>query len=126
MVNKIIVSESVLESDMSKLNKKVVIMPRKVFDEINEKAYWTYVLGYDFLHNLIRNSETPQCDVSYDFCCMIADEFLKSDEYKNTNYSGYVMLEKWLKANESCIKKQCDDFLGIKNKKEIKQKDKER
>ena len=43
----------------------------------SENAYITFVLGYDFLNDMMKNSKTPECDVSYDFCNYISNLFLK-------------------------------------------------
>ena len=49
---------------------------------------------------------------SYDFCNMVAGEFLKSEEYKNEKYSAYEMLEKWVNDNKDFIKEQHSLFIG--------------
>lgn len=78
----------------------------------SEKAYFTFVLGYDLLNDMISKSSTPENDVSYDFCNMVAGEFLKSEEYKNEKYSSYEMLEKWVNDNKDFIKEQHCLFIG--------------
>ena len=70
----------------------------------SDKAYFTFVLGYDLLNDMLTKSSTPENDVSYDFCNMVAGEFLKSKEYKNEKYSAYEMLEKWVNDNNNYIK----------------------
>lgn len=78
----------------------------------SEKAYFTFVLGYDLLNDMLKKSSTPENDISYDFCNMIAEEFLKSEEYKNEKYSSYEMLESWANDNKNFIKNQHDLFVG--------------
>lgn len=78
----------------------------------SEKAYFTFVLGYDLLNDMLSKSSTPENDVSYDFCNMVAGEFLKSEEYKNEKYSAYEMLEKWVNDNKDFIKEQHSLFIG--------------
>ena len=78
----------------------------------SEKAYFTFVLGYDLLNDMLTKSSTPENDVSYDFCNMIADKFLKSDEYKNEKYSSYEMLESWVNDNKDFIRKEHNLFIG--------------
>lgn len=78
----------------------------------SEKAYFTFVLGYDLLNDMLKKSSTPENDISYDFCNMIAEEFLKSEEYKNVKYSSYEMLESWVNDNKNFIKNQHDLFVG--------------
>lgn len=78
----------------------------------SEKAYFTFVLGYDLLNDMLKKSSTPENDISYDFCNMVAEEFLKSEEYKNLKYSSYEMLESWVNDNKNFIKNQHDLFVG--------------
>ena len=78
----------------------------------SEKAYFTFVLGYDLLNDMLTKSSTPENDVSYDFCNMIADKFLRSDEYKNEKYSSYEMLESWVNDNKDFIRKEHSLFIG--------------
>ena len=79
----------------------------------NEKAYFTFVLGYDLLNDMLSKSSTPENDISYDFCSMVAGEFLKSEEYKNEKHSAYEMLEKWVNDNNDYIKSEYSKFTGI-------------
>lgn len=78
----------------------------------SEKVYFTFVLGYDLLNDMLKKSSTPENDISYDFCNMIAEDFLKSEEYKNVKYSSYEMLESWVNDNKNFIKNQHDLFVG--------------
>lgn len=78
----------------------------------SEKAYFTFVLGYDLLNDMLKKSSTPENDISYDFCNMVAEDFLKSEEYKNLKYSSYEMLESWVNDNKNFIKNQHDLFVG--------------
>ena len=78
----------------------------------SEKAYFTFVLGYDLLNDMLSKSSTPENDVGYDFCNMIAGEFLKSKEYKNEKYSSYEMLESWVNDNKDFIREQHSLFIG--------------
>ena len=61
---------------------------------------------------MLKKSSTPENDISYDFCNMVAEEFLKSEEYKNVKYSSYEMLESWVNDNKNFIKNQHDLFVG--------------
>ena len=81
----------------------------------SEKAYFTFVLGYDLLNDMLSKSGTPENDVSYDFCDMIASKFLKSKEYKNEKYSAYEMLESWVDDNKDYIVEQHRQFTIDKN-----------
>ena len=81
----------------------------------SEKAYFTFILGYDLLNNMLSKSSTPENDISYDFCNMVAGEFLKSEEYKNEKYSAYEMLEQWVNDNKEHIKEEYSKFTGVEN-----------
>ena len=68
----------------------------------SEVSYFAFVLGYDLLYkDIIIHSKT--CDIAYDICVSIAKLFLKSEEYKNIKYSGYEMLEYWLRNNKELV-----------------------
>lgn len=70
----------------------------------SEVSYFAFVLGYDLLQDRLKNSEyTNTCDTAYDNCVSLAKLFLKSEEYKNLKYSGYEMLEHWLRENEHIV-----------------------
>lgn len=84
----------------------------------SEKAYFTFVLGYDLLNDMLSKSSTKENDVCYDFCNMLAGEFLKSENYKNEKNSSYEILEKWVNENKEYIKKQHNLFTE-KNKKSL-------
>lgn len=75
-------------------------MNNNINDEI---SYITFVLGYDLLRHKILDSNYRECDIVYDICTSIAKLFLKSDEYLNTKYSTYEMLDFWLRINDDII-----------------------
>lgn len=79
----------------------------------SEKSYFTFVLGYDLLNDMLSKSSTPENDISYDFCSMVAGEFLKSEQYKNEKYSAYEMLEEWVIENKDKIKEEYAKFTGV-------------
>ncbi len=89
----------------------------------SEKAYFTFVLGYDLLHDMLSKSSTPENDLSYDFCNMVAGEFLKSEEYKNEKHSAYDMLEQWVNKNETDIRKNYKEFSGEEKSKKTRELD---
>ncbi len=69
----------------------------------SEKAYFTFVLGYDLLQDMFKNSTVQECDSIYDFCNYEAGRFLESNEYLNPKYSGYEMLVEWVEKNRETI-----------------------
>lgn len=103
---------------MSKVfTDKEVIIPKEEYNEENEISYLNFVLGYDLLNNMLKQSDNPECDISYDFCDYLSRHFIKSEEYQNTNYSTYEMLQSWLEKNKSKIKKEYNKYLnGDKNR----------
>ena len=105
-----------------------VIIPKEQFNEESEINYLNFVLGYDLLNSMFKNSKYPECDLSYDFCDYLSRKFIVSEEYHNTKYSTYEMLDKWIKNNKSMIKREYEIFLGEKDitLKDNKKKDKER
>ena len=95
---------------------KEVIISKDEYNEECEISYLNFVLGYDLLNDMLKNSKSPECDISYDFCDYLSRHFIKSDEYQNTNYSTYEMLESWLKTNKSKIKKEYTKYLNGESK----------
>lgn len=89
--------------------EKNIIMSKENFDRQSETSYIAFVLGYDLLNKEIRNSNYPECDLSYDICNELASSFLNSEEYKNNKYSTYEMLQVWLENNQDKVK----ECLGI-------------
>ena len=71
----------------------------------NEYNYIVFVLGYDLLHNFIMQQEEQSNDIVYDFCCIIANKFMLSNEYKQYNMSMYDCLVKWIENNIENIKR---------------------
>ncbi|MBQ8424842.1 MAG: hypothetical protein IJY25_00910 [Bacilli bacterium] len=84
----------------------------KDIDVPSERAYLNFVLGYDFLQDMLKNSDNPECDISYDFCDYVSAKFMKSEEYRNTRYSTYEMLEQWIRDNKNLIQYEYNDFIG--------------
>lgn len=89
-----------------------VIVDKGSFNEESEIQYLNFVLGYDLLNNFYKDSIYSECDVNYDFSDYLSRKFIKSEEYQNTKYSTYEMLEKWLKNNMKTIKQEYEEFIG--------------
>lgn len=89
-----------------------VIVDKDSFNEESEIQYLNFVLGYDLLNNFYKDYIYSECDVNYDFSDYLSRKFIKSEEYQNTKYSTYEMLEKWLKNNMKSIKKEYEEFIG--------------
>ena len=78
----------------------------------SEKAYFAFVLGYDFLQDMFKNSTVQECDSVYDFCNYEAGKFLESSEYYNTKYSSYEMLTEWVNDNKKKILAEYREMTG--------------
>lgn len=78
----------------------------------SEKAYFTFILGYDLLQDIFKNSTVRECDSVYDFCNYEAEKFLESNEYQNLKYSSYEMLTEWVEHNMKVI---LDDYKKMTN-----------
>ncbi len=83
----------------------------KDIDVSSERAYLNFVLGYDFLQDMLKNSDKPECDISYDFCDYVSAKFMKSEEYRNTRHSTYEMLEQWIRDNKNLIQYEYNDVI---------------
>lgn len=82
----------------------------------SEKAYFTFVLGYDLLHDMINKYGVLECDTNYDFCNYVANQFLDSKEYSNFNHSSYEMLQEWLSNNKERIEQEYKETIGYEEK----------
>ena len=83
--------------------------------DLDGKNYYTYVLGYDLLHELLSNSKESACDVSYEFCRKITTNFLKSEDFKDSSKSVYELLQNWLNNNKAMILSEYEKHIGIKD-----------
>ncbi len=50
----------------------------------NEKNYIIFVLGFDLLNEELSNHEDSECDIAYEKCKKIAEDFLESEFNVNT------------------------------------------
>ncbi len=83
--------------------------------ELDTQNYYAFVLGYDFWNDIFKDSSSPECDVTYEFCNKVASDYLKSEYFKNTNYTGYEMFEKYITDNRFQILKEYEKFIGEEN-----------
>lgn len=82
--------------------------------------YYAFCIGYDFMDDYFKNSEMPECDVVFEECKKLSKRFMKSEEYKDLNHSGYEQLEKWLDNNKEKIKEEYINFKQEKNEREAR------
>lgn len=80
-----------------------------------EKAYYTFIIGYDFLQDEFKTSPRPECDLTYGFCQKIATDFMNSDSYKYDNRASYELLDQYIQDNKFQILKEYEKFIGAKN-----------
>lgn len=88
----------------------VYVYKNNNFEE-DKKSFCTFILGYDILNNVLSKSSTLENNISYEFCNMMAQEFLKSNENDMKHNSIYEMLIKWVENNSEHIKESYKDFL---------------
>ena len=86
-------------------------------EEEKEAHYITFVLGYDLLRDMTHNSSSPECDINYEFCMKLTEQFMESSYYKDNKHSMYDMLEKWIHDNKVSIQANYNNFIGIDDKK---------
>ena len=80
-----------------------VEMPKEMYLKENEISYIRFCLGYDLLNNMLSNSNSPECDISYEFCDYLTRKFVESENYKNMNKSLYDNLVEWVNENKDII-----------------------
>lgn len=78
--------------------------------------YYVFCLGYDFMNEIFKKSETPECDVVFDKCKNLVKDFMNSEEYQNYMKSGYDSLDEWLKNNKDKILESISKNNNIKHK----------
>lgn len=81
---------------------------------LNEKPYLNFILGYDLLQDMFKNSNSPECDTNYDFCDYLSSKFMETDEYKYANASSYDVLKQWIDENKIDIQYEYNEFIGMK------------
>ena len=89
-----------------------ITIPKDKYDVEKEISYLNFVLGYDLLHDMLQKSDTPECDVSYDFCDYVSRHFIVSEEYRNEKYSTYEMLQTWINKNKDKLENKYKSFIG--------------
>lgn len=63
----------------------------------NGTAYMIFVLGYDLLQKELTSYDDCPCNLAYEICCDIYDEFLDSEEAEQdkSESEGVSMFEIW-------------------------------
>lgn len=69
-------------------------------------SYWTFVLGYDLLHDTLNGLE---CDIAYDLCVELYADFANST-YNNPNKPEYECLSKYIDAHMDEIKAKVEEL----------------
>lgn len=68
----------------------------------NGTAYMIFVLGYDLLQKELTSYDDCSCDLAYEICCDIYDEFLDSEEAKQDK-GEYECLQDWIESHQGTI-----------------------
>ena len=104
-------------------NRKIRKKVESLNAPVDGQAYWAYVLGYDFLQDYFKNSDEPECDLTFEKAWEIADDFMHSEEFQDTSKSGYDALVDYLK-NRKLIECEITEDVELEENKEIKTEDK--
>lgn len=90
------------------MNKRRIVI-ENYKNAIKEYNYLVFVLGYDLLQKYITKQDEQACDVAYEFCNDVVNEFLKSDNYRYQDKDTYSCLEEWIADNKKYIDKIWND-----------------
>lgn len=82
----------------------------------SEKAYFTFVLGYDLLNDKLSQMKENECDVVYDFCEYLTRTFVETEYYKDMSKSAYDNLKEWIEDNKDIIQSEYLYYFNIENK----------
>ena len=79
-----------------------------------DKDYIVFILGYDLLQKQFLNSKEPECDLVYDKCNKIADDFLISEYNRNTK-SLYGCIVDYINSERyNIFKKSLEEIKTLK------------
>lgn len=68
----------------------------------NETIDMIFVLGYDLLQKELKSYDDCTCDLAYEICCDVYNDFLESEEAEQ-NKSEYECLQDWIKNHHGRI-----------------------
>jgi hypothetical protein len=68
----------------------------------NGADYMIFVLGYDLLQKELTSYNGCSCDLAYEVCCDIYNEFLESEEAEQDK-NEYECLQDWIKNHQGTI-----------------------
>lgn len=85
----------------------------KIQDNNSDIAYFTFVLGYEMLNDMLTNSRAPECDICYEFCDIQARKFIDSKYYQDNKKSSYDALRNWVNDNYEIIKSNFLQYSSI-------------
>ena len=57
--------------------------------------YYIFVLGYDLLHEQLNGIE---CNIAYEICALVYEDFIDSDERHDLKFSEYEALQQFVKT----------------------------
>lgn len=82
--------------------------------KVSERNYVIFVLGYDVLQHKLVNANADsypmECDNAYDICAKLADQFFKSDEYKDMSVGMLQALYDWSDEHMESINEMIDTW----------------
>lgn len=70
--------------------------------EQKNTSYMIFVLGYDLLQKELTSYDDCPCDLAYEICCDIYNEFLDSEEVEQDK-SEYECLQDWIENHPGTI-----------------------
>ena len=82
---------------------------------MKDKNYFAFFIGYNLLNDEFKNAPNPRGGNIFEFCQIIADDFINSDYYKAAEMPNYKTLELFIKENKIDILKKYEKHIGIKN-----------
>ncbi len=68
----------------------------------NGMAYMIFVLGYDLLQEKLTSLDDCPCDIAYETCIDIYNEFLDSEENQQDK-SEYECLQDWIENHPGTV-----------------------
>lgn len=81
-----------------------------------EKTYYAFALGYDLLNDIISKYDTLECDINFEFCYNLVNQFLNSKEYSEFSHSNYENLQEWVNKNQERIEQEYKETIGFEDK----------
>lgn len=98
--------------DVFELGEFNVIMSRDVFDKRIETNYIAFALGYDLLYRMMKKYQHLDSDSNFNFCYLVADDFMNSEYYEEGRQLDCERLKKYVDANIEKITQFYINYFG--------------